>query len=35
MEWFKQKYREVKQVVKWHIELPTKPEVDKRKGIKG
>ena len=32
--WFKQKYQELKQVVRPHIKPPVKPEVGKNKGFK-
>lgn len=33
-DWFKQKYQELKQVIRPHIKPPTKPEVGKNKGFK-
>jgi hypothetical protein len=34
LDWFKQKYQELKQVVKPHIRPTIKPEVGKNKGFK-
>jgi hypothetical protein len=34
IDWFKQKYQELKQVIRPHIKPPTKPEVSKNKGFK-
>ena len=34
LDWFKQKYKEIKQTIKPHIKPPAKPELSKPKGIK-
>jgi hypothetical protein len=34
LDWFKQKYQEVKPVIRPHIKPPTKLQVDKNKGFK-
>jgi hypothetical protein len=34
MDWFKQKYQELRQAIKPHIKLPAKPEMGKNKGFK-
>jgi hypothetical protein len=34
LDWFRQKYQEVKQTIRPHIKPPAKPEVDKNKGFK-
>lgn len=34
LDWFKQKYQELKQVIRPHIKPPAKPEISKNKGIK-
>ena len=34
IDWFKQKYQELKQAVKPHIKPPAKPEMEKSKGFK-
>jgi len=34
LDWFGQKYQELKQAIKPHIKPPAKPEVEKSKGFK-
>ena len=34
LDWFRQKYQEVKQTIRLHIQPPAKPEVGKNKGFK-
>jgi hypothetical protein len=33
LDWFKQKYQELKQTIKPHIKPPAKPEINQSKGI--